>query len=102
MSDVSTRTRQPKGVPVGGQFATETRAESGLMLEAPATPAEPDWGTTGISAGGRTPWGTADSVEDVAPGIVFASTPGHGGFKLSPERNAVVPDPLRNGNGWYE
>jgi hypothetical protein len=34
----------------------------------------------------HTPWGRADSIEKVADGIEFYSTPSHGGFRLSNER----------------
>ena len=37
-----------------------------------------------------TPWGYADSSEVRAPGIVFYSTPSHGGFELSAERLAEL------------
>src|ERR1700733_7454301 len=56
-----------------------------------------------------TPWGRSDRCTELAPGIVFASTPSHGGFRLHPEMNARVPAEWRdasfNGNGrsgWYE
>jgi len=54
-----------------------------------------------------TPWGIADSVTEVAPGITFYSTPSHGGYHLSPERRAAMPPAIRDketfarGN-WYE
>ena len=50
----------------------------------------------------RTPWGTADSVRQVAPGIQAVSTPGHGGFKLDRARNARVHPAFREPGGWYE
>ena len=50
----------------------------------------------------NTPWGRADSVKEVAPGIKSVSTPGHGGYKLSDERNRLVPEYLRQRGGWYE
>jgi hypothetical protein len=43
-----------------------------------------------------TPWGIPDTSEEIAPGIVFYSTPSHGGFWLSPERVAAMPKPLRD------
>lgn len=55
-----------------------------------------------------TPWGLSDSQTIVAPGIVFYSTPSHGGYGLSPERNAEVlakfPGfvPFCGHAGWYE
>lgn len=97
MSTVN-RSRQPRGVPVGGQFATETRAEAGAV----ALDARPDWGDLDICEGARTPWGPADHVRDLGPGAVLVGTPSHGGIKLSPERNRAVPAPLRSSSGWYE
>lgn len=60
------------------------------------------WGELTIREGSRTPWGVADNVTNIAPGMAIASTPGHGGMKLSPERNALIPPALRNASGWYE
>lgn len=37
-----------------------------------------------------TPWDMADHVVHVAPGIDIFSTPGHGGVRLSDERQAVI------------
>lgn len=50
----------------------------------------------------ETPWGTSQTVREIAPGILDVSTAGHGGIRLSPERNALVPDYMRNPSGWYE
>jgi hypothetical protein len=170
--------RQPKGIPVGGQFAATAHAEPELALDVPekdvlfdADGTEWDWanaghtlleagsvnqigiwvrthraaegvfdyaiidyhnntevgqGTAGtlseakeaakdhrykmaqyaarfsIREGSRTPWGTADGVTHVAPGIASVFTPGHGGVKLSPARNKEVDPVWRNSNGWYE
>lgn len=56
-----------------------------------------------------TPWGTADSHEHIAEGIDFFGTPSHGGIRLSPEKNKLVPLNLREQSfnqqgmdGWYE
>jgi len=38
----------------------------------------------------ETPWGIADSRTSYAPGIVFYSTPSHGGFQLSAEKLAQL------------
>lgn len=90
--------RQPKGTPIGGQFA-EGRKPDGGDLHVSA-----DAGTNlfHIREGSRTPWGPADYVEHTAHGIVSVSTPGHGGVKLSPERNRMIPSVLRRSSGWYE
>lgn len=49
-----------------------------------------------------TPWGKADHQHELADGIVFYGTPGHGGFKIAPELNAQIPAPFRIESGWYE
>lgn len=54
-----------------------------------------------------TPWGYAERVSNVAHGIKFASTPSHGGFHLTADRQAAMPDYFREiddntRNGWYE
>ncbi len=43
----------------------------------------------------QTPWGPADTVNELAPGIVAVTTPSHGGLWLSPERYAQIPESLR-------
>ena len=96
MTDVSNRKRQPRGVPIGGQFAANAHDEAGQLGDGR------DWGTVNVSEGSRTPWGTADHAVVIADGIVSVSTPGHGGVKLSPERNREIHPALRNSSGWYE
>jgi hypothetical protein len=81
-----------------GKYAVEARGEA---VTTSLTP-ERDWGTTGVTEGSRTPWGSADWVDEVASGITSVSTPGHGGIKLSPARNKAVPAGLRRSSGWYE
>lgn len=53
-------------------------------------------------AGVTTPWGQSQNARVIAPGIVLHTTAGHGGFYLSPERNACVPVYMRRNDGWYE
>ena len=50
----------------------------------------------------RTPWGTADHVEELFDGAKRVSTPSHGGIRLTAARNAEMPDALRVADGWYE
>ncbi|MEI2384738.1 hypothetical protein [Breoghania sp. JC706] len=50
----------------------------------------------------HTPWGVADYAREYAEGIVFYSTPSHGGFKLSAERLAQMHTALREKDGWFE
>ena len=57
----------------------------------------------------KTPWGESQVIDKFAEGIEFVSTAGHGGMKLSADRNSKVPYSWRqnsfNGDGlrgWYE
>lgn len=55
-----------------------------------------------------TPWGMADFVTTYGDGVNFFETPSHGGFQLSPERLAEMPEPFKSHQpycgqqGWYE
>ncbi|UWU26001.1 hypothetical protein N2601_32245 (plasmid) [Rhizobium sp. CB3060] len=49
-----------------------------------------------------TPWGPSQGATIYAEGIVSHSTAGHGGFKLTAERNGKVHPMLRAEGGWYE
>lgn len=49
-----------------------------------------------------TPWGASQLASIYAEGIVSHMTAGHGGFRLSAERNARVMPALRIDSGWYE
>jgi hypothetical protein len=97
--------RQPKGIETGGQFAASVNPESTLVLD-DADPYCMGYHVAGnvsnVQEGSRSPWGTIDHVDHIAPGIVIVGTPGHGGVKLSPERNKKIPSALRNSSGWYE
>ncbi len=57
----------------------------------------------------ETPWGQAQSAEDIAPGITKYTTASHGGYFLNKEANAKVPPELQWSTfnmqglkGWYE
>lgn len=49
-----------------------------------------------------TPWGASQAATAYLEGIVAHSTAGHGGIKLTAERNARVVPALRISSGWYE
>lgn len=55
-----------------------------------------------IPGGADTPWGPSQGGTVYAEGITAHSTAGHGGFKLSAERNREVHQILRAAGGWYE
>jgi len=105
--------RTPAGSPQGGQFDFKPGAEAGIHLAVldhndianlttPQQEQEQSWGEVTLRPSHPTPWGSAQQVEQQAPGIVFVSTASHGGYKLSPERQRAVPAALRRPNGWYE
>lgn len=50
----------------------------------------------------RTPWGPAQAVDFLAPGISQFFTSSHGGLKLLPKLNAQVHEAWRKKGGWYE
>jgi hypothetical protein len=52
--------------------------------------------------GMKTPWGKAQSAQEVITGMYFVTTAGHGGMKLSIKLNKLIPDYMRNQGGWYE
>ena len=53
-----------------------------------------------------TPWGPSQGAEEIADGITFYTTASHGGFHLSPKRQAAMPGFMRAeswaGGPWYE
>lgn len=53
-----------------------------------------------------TPWGLSDQSKQIADGIVFHSTPSHGGFELSSERSEALQRKFKfntfAGGKWYE
>lgn len=105
---MSTRTpsRRPAGSPAsaGGPFASDIRGESDLDLRDTAGSPVParDWGQVVLNVGSRTPWGSAQHVAPMGDGAAVCMTARHGGIKLSRERNAAIPRPLRRASGWYE
>lgn len=49
-----------------------------------------------------TPWGHADTATERLPGLFQVTTPSHGGFILSDERQAAMPETLRLDATAYE
>lgn len=49
-----------------------------------------------------TPWGIAQKVQNIARGIRSVSTAGHGGVLVSPTKNILIPEYMRNESGAYE
>jgi hypothetical protein len=85
------------GKGTGGRFAATLFAKGSDALDARK------WTeSSGASLNGRSPWDTIDWLDHMATGIDSVSTAGHGGIKLSPERNAAIPKEFRQDGGWYE
>ncbi|QOD06096.1 hypothetical protein [Pseudarthrobacter sp. BIM B-2242] len=61
-----------------------------------------NYGVNHLSEGSRTPWGKAQGTSPMAAGIDAVWTAGHGGIKLSPERDAEVDPAWREPAGMYE
>ena len=97
--------------PNGSQLATPTPGPEEMTPE--------EWGeycdliARGPAAkpariGCSTPWGVSDHQETVMPGLVFHSTPSHGGYGLEPRLNALVLQRFPGFRtfcgqaGWYE
>jgi hypothetical protein len=55
-----------------------------------------------IRSRAQTPWGMSQGMTVYAEGVESYSTAGHGGYKLSTERNGQVHPLLRAEDGWYE
>ena len=47
------------------------------------------------------PWGQVQYQENFE-GVCFVSTASHGGFKVMPSQNKLIPESFRNNDGWYE
>lgn len=54
------------------------------------------------TSGAERMWGRINNTYRIATGITEVSCEGHGGVKLSPERNRLVHPDLRRAGGWYE
>ena len=52
--------------------------------------------------GMSTPWGKAQDIEIINDSMAWVSTESHGGIKVSPYLNTMIPKILREKGGWYE
>ena len=57
---------------------------------------------TSVPAPIDTIWGVPDTKDQVLPGIWHVTTPSHGGYVLSDERQAAMPAALRRDDPFYE
>jgi hypothetical protein len=51
--------------------------------------------------GVHTPWGPAEYISELVPGILSVSVEDHGGILLDHDHNERVPLHLRRESGWY-
>jgi len=86
----------------GGDLADEAAFRSKVLEQAQHFREKRAFGRGDIPGGANTPWGSSQGGTIYAEGITSHSTAGHGGFKLSAERNRKVDPMLRSMGGWYE
>lgn len=86
----------------GGDLADEAAFRAKVFEQAQHHREKQALGRRDVPAGAHTPWGASQRGTVYAEGVTSHSTAGHGGFKLSPERNRQVHPMLRAAGGWYE
>jgi hypothetical protein len=50
----------------------------------------------------NSPWGKVQNHEFITPWLVQVSTASHGGCKIEPNYNNLIPSHIRRENCWYE
>ncbi|SJM34478.1 DUF7007 domain-containing protein [Mesorhizobium delmotii] len=86
----------------GGDLADENAFRAKVLEQAQHYLEKRALGRRDIPGGAHTPWGPSQGGTVYAEGVTSYSTAGHGGFKLSAERNRKVHSILRASGGWYE
>lgn len=86
----------------GGDLADESAFRSKVREHAQHIEERRRLGLRDIPGGAHTPWGPSQGGTVYTEGITSHSTAGHGGFKLSADRNRHVHPMLRAAGGWYE
>lgn len=85
-----------------GELADEAAFRAKVAEQAEHAREKVRLGRREIGGGASTPWGVSQDATIFAEGVTAHSTAGHGGFKLSAERNRKVFSVLRSAGGWYE
>ncbi|WP_029083795.1 hypothetical protein [Bradyrhizobium sp. th.b2] len=85
-----------------GELADETAFRNAVLENAEHQRERRMLGRVEVHSRDRTPWGASQGATVYAEGVTAHSTAGHGGFKLSAERNRKVHPLLRSKSGWYE
>jgi len=86
----------------GGDLADESAFRAMVLEQAQHHRERQHLGRRDIPGGASTPWGRSQGGTLYAEGVVAHSAAGHGGFRLSAERNSKVLPMLRDEGGWYE
>ncbi|MEO8669361.1 MAG: hypothetical protein ABI399_12650, partial [Bauldia sp.] len=86
----------------GGDLADEDAFRAKILEQAEHQREKRGLGRREIPGGAHTPWGLSQGATVYAEGVTAHSTAGHGGFKLSAERNRQVHPMVRAVCGWYE
>ena len=86
----------------GADLADEAAFRSKVLEQAQHHQERRRLGRRDIPGAAQTPWGPSQGATVYAEGVTAHSTAGHGGFKLSAERNRRVHPMLRAAGGWYE
>jgi hypothetical protein len=85
-----------------GRLADEAEFRAKVLENAEHQREKRRLGRVQMRSSANTPWGAAQGATAYAEGIVEYATASHGGFHLSPVRNAAVHPTLRSEGGWYE
>ncbi|WP_374618577.1 hypothetical protein [Devosia sp.] len=86
----------------GGEIDDEAAFRTKVMEQAQHQEERRQLARREIPGGAHTPWGSSHGGTVYAEGVTAHSTAGHGGFKLSAERNRKVHPMLRAAGGCYE
>lgn len=86
----------------GGDLADEVAFRAKVLENAEHQREKKALGRVETHSRANTPWGTSQGATRYADGVECHSTAGHGGFKLSAQRNAQVHPLLQMKGGWYE
>lgn len=85
-----------------GELADEAAFRAHVLEQAEHQREKQAIGRLDVATHAHTPWGSAQHSTYYAEGVEFHSTAGHGGFRLSADRNRMVHPLLRSNDGFYE
>lgn len=86
----------------GGGLADEAAFRALVLEQAEHQREKQVLGRREVTSRAPTPWGASQGATLYGEGVLFHSTSSHGGFYLSPDRNAAVHPMLHSASGFYE